>query len=397
MDIGTLIIGHRILGGDGVRETARAYGRSPAGTLKALKRLEEALSISLGRRAGTEFAVTLEARQLLPILGDAAALAQRLLALSGDARSATLARSVSIEALRRFRIVVEMGSIRSGARHLLLGQPQMSRQLAHLEKLLGYPLLVRHSAGVSLTLKGGEVIVISKELEHIWTQLTDRANVRFKMTQATAKLGSIMPSSYQSTVAVTLAELLARWRKTRRREPIYVTSATADELLAGLRSGRFDVALIDTEDFPADFEGALLRRAGLVLIGRRDLLESGLQLADLLTTAPLAVPSARNGWRQQIDRVLASTLSAADRELVDMLEIDSIPVIVNLAFDHGYCAILPESAFSTLRDDIGILRLDPRWSLSHWLVWPLRPASRKIGHAMASLLEKKPNLTERAE
>ena len=53
--------------------------------------------------------------------------------------------------------VADRGSINRAARRLRLGQPQLSLQLANLEKFLGHRLFERQAQGSALTEEGREV------------------------------------------------------------------------------------------------------------------------------------------------------------------------------------------------------------------------------------------------
>ena len=71
---------------------------------------------------------------------------------------------------------------------------------------------------------------------------------------------------------------------------------------------------------------------------------------ELLQKHPIAMPSVRSGLRQMTDRYLASTLTAAQRARLTLVEVDSIPVIINLVREHGHLSILPEQSVSRIAD-----------------------------------------------
>lgn len=60
--------------------------------------------------------------------------------------------------LRLFLTVVEQGSLSAAARMLKLGQPTLSRRIGELEALIGEPLFVRVSQGVTLTATGQKLL-----------------------------------------------------------------------------------------------------------------------------------------------------------------------------------------------------------------------------------------------
>ncbi len=78
--------------------------------------------------------------------------------------------------LRTFVRIAEAGSISAAARSLRTTQPTLSRQLKHLESLLGAPLVQRDSHNISLTAAGQRLLVDAREiLDHVHSA-TQRAN-----------------------------------------------------------------------------------------------------------------------------------------------------------------------------------------------------------------------------
>jgi len=150
MDTSTLILVDIVLNQRSLRGAARLSGRPVSSISAALARCESALSTSFCQRAGLDLAFTLEANRLAPLIAEAAQLACGLYAAEAN----PFASTVRLQALGRFVEVAERGSIRQAARALMLGQPQLSRQLAHLETALGHKLLKRGTGGTVLTETG---------------------------------------------------------------------------------------------------------------------------------------------------------------------------------------------------------------------------------------------------
>jgi DNA-binding transcriptional LysR family regulator len=75
--------------------------------------------------------------------------------------------------VRLFLAVADFGSLTEAARRLRIGQPTVSRRLAELEELLGYPLFHRSVEGAELTSQGEKLVEPARrmaewagELEH---------------------------------------------------------------------------------------------------------------------------------------------------------------------------------------------------------------------------------------
>jgi LysR family nitrogen assimilation transcriptional regulator len=175
----------------------------------------------------------------------------------------------------------------------------------------------------------------------------------------------------------------------RPRQPLFLSSTTADDLISGLKNRRFDLILLDTDHYPTEFEGQLIGRSQLALAGPRSLDETERQdFAALLRRYPIAVPSPRSGLRQMTDRFLEATLTPAERSRLTLVEVDSIPVIINLVLRHGHLSVLPEHSVANINPPPTLLPLYPAYQQSLSLVWPRDALSRQAAETMLPLLAK---------
>ncbi|MDQ0320999.1 DNA-binding transcriptional LysR family regulator [Pararhizobium capsulatum DSM 1112] len=395
MDIATLALVHAVLVERGIRRAARVTGRPPASVTAALKRMEAAIAVPLVRREGGNLVPTLEAQRRF---GDFAAARLKIEALLAPANRETVAvPAIGISALERFLTVARSGSIRSAAQQIGVGQPQLTRQIADMERTLGYALLTRSAAGVACTAQGLDAMPVAEALSEIWARLSRASADRFRRTAATWRLGSVMPLGPESEIARMLASLTARWHQARPRQPLFLSSTTADELIAGLKSRRFDAVLLDIADFPSEFEGRLVSQAPLALAGQAEFFAQGRPLADILTSHPIVVPSLRSGLRQQAARFLENTLNDVERQRLTIAEVDSIPVIINLVLNHGYLSVLPQSSLSRVRNAPAMIRLDASYAQSLSLVWPKNALSRQLGETMLAMMRADENGMTEAE
>lgn len=381
MDSATLVIAQRVLAARSIRGAARDLKRAPGSVAAAMARLEAEISVTLAERAGTSMVLTLEAQRLAPDIEKAAAIIAAI--LPEPAR-----KTVSLDAFWRFAEVAEAGSVRKAAQRLDLGQPQLTRQLAALEAVVGQPLLERGTAGSRPTPEGERVLALVHELDAVWARLSRAATDRFRKSAATVRLGSVIPLGYESELARLLADLMARWLKARPRQPLFVSSTTAEELLSGLKGGRFDAAMLDVETVPPEYEVRLIYRSALALVGTQAALGAAADLGELLASMPVAVPSPKSGLRQAVTRYLDATLSEAQREKLTLIEIDSIPVIVNLVLHHGFLSVLPLASVSNIRSDLGRLPLGEKHAVPLWLVWPRGGGARSVGEMMLALMSE---------
>ena len=356
MDTATLIAVDTVLGERSVRGAARLLGRPVSSVAASIARLEGEISVGLVERAGSGLVTSLEAVRLAPEIAVAAALARQI---APD-------KSIKLDALERYGQVVALGSIRQAARVMGLGQPQLTRQIAQLEATLGTSLLTRGSAGTTVTPDGAVLASRATALLAAWARISRAAEERFRKSAATARLGSVMPLGYESEIARWLASLVARWLKERPRAPLFVSSTTAEDLLRGLKTGLFDAAFLDTETLPPDLDGKVVATTPLAIVGAPNM--DG-DIAGALLSAPLAVPSPRSGLRQRINRILDDYLSPVQRGTLQLVEVDSIPVIVNLVLNHGFVSVLPLSSVTRIRAELPHWSLPSDYDLSFWLSW----------------------------
>ena len=385
MDLSTLCLVHDILEERGIRRAAAAAGRPASSASAALRRVEAVLSVPLVRRDGQALVPTLEAEARLPRFAEIADAAAALAALGGR----TQAPTVSLGTLARFSAAVRAGSINAAARELGLGQPQLTRQLSHLEKAVGCKLLDRSATGIGCTPAGIEAVALAERIAAAWESLFAASAERFRRSAATWRLGTVIPFGHESEIAAMLAHLAVAWRTARPRQPLFLSSTTADELVAGLKNRRFDLVLLDTDRYPAEFEGRLIARSRLALAGPRSLGgEDRQDLAALIRSHPVAVPSPRSGLRQMTDRFLEATLSPAERARLTLVEVDSIPVIINLVLRHGHLSVLPEQSVANIAPPLTLLPLDAAYQQSLCLVWPRDALSRQAAETVATMLSK---------
>ena len=182
MDTAALIICDSVLRAASLRGAARALDRPTGSVAAAFRRVEAALAVDLAFAAGSSLTFTFEARR---IGRDLAQIADLAVAIWGDdlaesGRQWAAARPLSLLALQHFVDALAAVSIRTAARRLGVGQPQLSRQLARLEEKLGVRLLDRNAGGCRPTPAGERVAALASELLGRWTLLTSTSARDFR-------------------------------------------------------------------------------------------------------------------------------------------------------------------------------------------------------------------------
>ncbi len=295
---------------------------------------------------------------------------------------------LKIATIERFLEVADQGSINRAARRLRLGQPQLSLQIANLEELFGCRLFERQAQGSVLTEAGQEVHAILAAIAQAWDEMKAAADERFQRTARAVRIGSIIPTGSESWVARSLASLVSRWNIGGNSNMLSLMLMTADDLREALRSGRIDVAIVDSVFGLDAFEHMELVATDMVAIAPPDSTEQ--TFAALMENHPLCVPSPRTGIG---NAATAFGYDSRDRRRFrgrDITSADSLPVIVDLVANHGYVSFLGRVSALPIADKVRIVDPDELLPLSYHLAHNGRKASveacRLIQQAVRELI-----------
>ncbi|MBN8950068.1 MULTISPECIES: LysR family transcriptional regulator [unclassified Rhizobium] len=379
MYLGALFIADMVFSVGSVRETARRLCFSASTVSGALRRLETELALKLVERASGELATLLASSKVQKGLQPILAGMRQLSALMkeppapGEYDQWAARLSLKIATIERFLEVADQGSINRAARRLRLGQPQLSLQIANLEELFGCRLFARQAQGSVLTEAGQEIHAILAAIAHAWDEMKAAADERFQRTARSVRIGSIIPTGSESWVARSLASLVSRWNIGGNRNMLSLLLMTADDLREALRSGRIDVAIVDSVFGLDAFEHMELVSTDMVAIAPIDSTEE--TFAALVENHPLCVPSPRTGIG---NAATAFGYDSRDRRRFrgrDITSADSLPVIVDLVANHGYVSFLGRVSALPISDKVRIVDPDEILPLSYHLAHNGRKAS----------------------
>ncbi|MBX4929733.1 LysR family transcriptional regulator [Rhizobium binae] len=378
MHLGALFIIRHVLTSASVRETARRFQLSPSTVSAAIRNAETELAMKLTERASGELVTLIASGGLLeglePItvaIGELCQFADH--AGAGGIDEAWAARiPVKIVAIERFLEVADHGSINRAARRLHLGQPQLSLQLANLEKFLGRRLFERQAHGSVLTEEGRRAYQIFMAISQAWNDLKSAADERYRRTARSLRIGSIIPTGSESWVARCLGLLVSEWNARRSNNAISLVAMTADDLREALKSGRIDVAILDSVFGLEDFRHRELLQTDMVVIAPPQSTET--TVAELVAAHAICMPSPRTGLGHA---AMAFSHERADRRLRsrDITAADSLPVIVDLVANHGYVSFLGRVSAMPIADKVRIVDLDEALPMSYHVAFNHRKAA----------------------
>ncbi|MET9886166.1 LysR substrate-binding domain-containing protein [Streptomyces sp. NPDC006430] len=148
---------------------------------------------------------------------------------------------MDIRQLRYFVTVAEEANFTRAAARLHLAQPGLSAQIRQLEKELGHPLLDRSGRSVTLTEVGEAVLPYAR------AAIAAVAAVRQTVDEFTGLLRGHVTIGFVSGAAAhefDLASVLADFHDDHPQVEITLTEDTSERMLAALRRGELDIAVI---------------------------------------------------------------------------------------------------------------------------------------------------------
>jgi DNA-binding transcriptional LysR family regulator len=144
--------------------------------------------------------------------------------------------------------IADHGSLARAAVALGVAQPSLSASLRKLEDQLGLQLFIRHHAqGVTASPQGLRFITEARSLVEHGLEFQRGTDNTGALVSGTLTIGSFF------TIAPAHGpKLVAQFQAQHRLAQIRFEEGAQDHLLAGLRSGRFDLALLYDVNLPDD-------------------------------------------------------------------------------------------------------------------------------------------------
>lgn len=229
--------------------------------------------------------------------------------------------------LRQLRILValeQLGQVQKVAEALHVTQPAISKQLRELESAVGVPLFRRHGNRLEFTVVGARLARRSAE---ILQQLASTETEIKALSQGLA--GTLTVGTVTTAAQILVSESIVRLRQLAPGAGIQLIEGTADGLLALLKAGKLDIAVLrGADEISLHNEAAtLLLEDPLVLCCRIDhplLGHPSLEWSDLADASWVAPASGSPAYQAfaQLLKTHGLTLTAP---------IESISITANIA------------------------------------------------------------------
>lgn len=146
----------------------------------------------------------------------------------------------TLRQLRYFVTTVEYGSVAEASRRLFIAQPSVSAAIKTLEENFGVQLLIRHHAqGVSLTPSGSRFHRRAVKLLRMAHEFEQNA-----LADSDSVAGKVDVACFETVAPLILPRLICGFKARYPGVEVMIRDGEQDELLQGLATGRFDLALL---------------------------------------------------------------------------------------------------------------------------------------------------------
>lgn len=247
---------------------------------------------------------------------------------------------MEIRQLRYFLKIADFGSLSKAAQVLYVAQPALSQQMTQLEAELGQQLLHRKYNGVQMSEQGE---VFYRHAQRILKQIDELPNM---VRQAgVAFTGTVTVGLPQSTAVQYAMHLLDAVGKAHEGVSLEFFDEISGNLLRGLDSGRFDLAVIVSDQDAKLLDAEPLMDEELFLVATADKkLPATVNVSDL-SKHVLALPGVHHGVRALVEEAARAAGSPLPRPFI----VANSMSIMRKAIESGVAAgIMPWAAVSDL-------------------------------------------------
>jgi DNA-binding transcriptional LysR family regulator len=257
---------------------------------------------------------------------------------------------LDLDQLQSFCAIADCGSFTEAARRVNKTQSAVSMQIKRLEERLGHSLLSRDGRGVSLTQHGEALYSRARKMLKINAEVMDL----FSDQEMAGAIRFGVPDDYAVRL---LPVILSHFQKTHPKIIIDVRCAASEELLAGMKQGRYDIICF-TQGTNREY-GELFRTEKMFWVAA--------QGGQALNMDPLPIAGGQPCcWRDNAVEVLdrigrdyrvaytsSNALAIASAVLTDL----AVGFLPESALQPGMLAIAEDKNLPRLRDaEIALLR-----------------------------------------
>lgn len=276
--------------------------------------------------------------------------------------------------LRIFEAVARLGGMNRAAATLHTVQSNVTARIRALEVELGTPLFLRRSSGVALTPAGRRLLPYARRAMALMEE-AGRAVRDDGTPQGPLRIGSL-----ETTAAVRLSRLLARYAADHPAVDLSLATGTSVEMVEAVVDGRLDGAFACGPVDHPELEGEVMFREELVIAGAPHRLLGG--GSETLFHEPegvrILVLRAGCSYRQRLEEILARRGVVGPRRA----EFGTLDAIMGCCAAGLGITLLPRAVVEAARTDhaVALQALPPAEA------WVETLFLRRRGAAMSSAL-----------
>ncbi|MFQ6394047.1 LysR family transcriptional regulator [Nocardia sp. KC 131] len=243
---------------------------------------------------------------------------------------------MELRQLRYFVTVVEEANFTRAAARLHLAQPGLSAQIRQLERELGQQLLDRSGRSVTLTEVGAAVLSHARAALAATELVTQTVDEFTGLLRGHVRVGAISGTAAEE---FDISSALADFHDDHPQVGISLTEDTSERMLAAVRHGELDIALVGLTgaDLDADLGVEVVLDTSIVAAAALDAPErTEIPLGDLRDHPLICLPRG-TGIRGVFDRACA----AAGFEPDVTFEAAAPPLLLRLASRGLGIAVVP--------------------------------------------------------
>jgi DNA-binding transcriptional LysR family regulator len=152
-------------------------------------------------------------------------------------------REIELRHLRYFAAVAEELHFGRAARRLHLAQPPLSQQIRKLERMIGYPLFIRTSRSVSLTVAGEAFLESTRRtLRNVQRDIDDARSI------GRGEVGSLHIGFVGSGMLTNLPNIFRIYREAYPRVRLHLHESFTARVIEGLENGTLDAGILRDGD-----------------------------------------------------------------------------------------------------------------------------------------------------
>lgn len=286
--------------------------------------------------------------------------------------------------LQQMRYVTEVAATLSftrAAERCFVTQSALSHQIAALERELGQRLFIRSSRGVRLTEAGEAFLGPARSALASTEQAVAAVGSEPDQLRGTLRIG-IIPT----VAAVRVPHVLASFRAAHPAVRVELETGNSDELVAEIRRGDLDVALLGlppgAEPRGVGWREIATERHVAVLPRAHRLAAYGeLGLGDLADEIFVDFPAGTSG-RAQSD--IAFRAAGVERDVA--FEVDAAGVMLDLVSEGLAIALLAPGAVPGSADTVRTVAVTDGPQRAEYVAWDL-VSPRRVARALLAVLE----------